>query len=805
MSARPARAAPRRPLAALALLTGALLGYEVLLPRVIAIQHWHHLTEVVIAVALLGLASAAVLAAALAGTLERHLARLLPASALATALGMPLGLLLAQQVPLNMLALPWYWQQSGYLLLYALCFVLPFFSGGLFITLTFMRWSRVIGACYAADLLGSAAGVVLVLLWLNSPLATLESALLLCAALALLAWLACATVTPRRLLLAGAGGLALVLLAPAVAVTPSNFKSLAVQLNERGARQLWQWDSVQSRLTGVRTPAQHLAPGLSLASGLEAPRQRQVFTDGEGALPLLLEAERDGHRALFAQSLSHAAWLVAPLHPRVLILPGNHSWNSWNAFWHGARSITLVEPDRQLARLLRDGRGGADFIPPGTELRVTQPRRALAAGGGQYDLIVTEVDSYPGGAPATRIEPLLTRQSLSRMLDRLGPRGTLAFGGQLMPLPRDSLRLLHSLAEVLRERGRVPAHHLLVLRDWHNYLILVNPAGFHRQQLDAVQRWAGRWQFDPVSLPGQAVDPAQLFHRGTGEQLLGSVSRLLAEDSAASAAFVADYPFNLAVTDDSRPFFYHFFRWSRWQAVRDSLGPPWLLYVGWGYLLSLAALGVLALASGALLLAPLAAGPLRRAVHGKRLGIALYFGAIGLGFMLFEIALIQQSVLLANADTEAFALVLVAVLAGAGAGSFLAGNRVLPRRTAWLAVGSIFAACLCYPGLLEGLFTLSLDWPHPLRLGALALLLLLPALPMGTLLPQGLAAIRDRGGAAVAWAWGINGFCSVLGALAAPLIAVELGWSGPALCAAGLYLLAGWSRGALTCDLRNAD
>jgi hypothetical protein len=59
---------------------------------------------------------------------------------------------------------------------------------------------------------------------------------------------------------------------------------------------------------------------------------------------------------------------------------------------------------------------------------------------------------------------------------------------------------------------------------------------------------------------------------------------------------------------------------------------------------------------------------------------------------------------------------------------------------------------------------------------------------MGTMLPRGIARIRDLGSGAVAWAWGINGFCSVLGALAAPLIAIEIGIAAVTGWAVGLYL-----------------
>ena len=70
----------------------------------------------------------------------------------------------------------------------------------------------------------------------------------------------------------------------------------------------------------------------------------------------------------------------------------------------------------------------------------------------------------------------------------------------------------------------------------------------------------------------------------------------------------------------------------------------------------------------------------------------------------------------------------------------------------------------------------------------MALIVFALAFPMGTMLPRGIARIRDLGAGAVAWAWGINGFCSVMGALAAPLIAIEVGFVALTGWAVGLYL-----------------
>ena len=777
-------------LAALALMTASLLGYEVLLTRAVAIQHWHHLTAVVVAVALLGLGCAGSLAAAFAAGARRHARGLMAAGALATALTIPLGLTLARQVPLNMLALPWYGpQQAGWLLLYALCYFLPFFCGAVFITLAFMRWANLIARCYAADLGGSALGVVLVLAWLDgnpASVATLETGFGLTAVLPVFAFLFLEPIRLKRIAIAGAAlaGVMILFVGGRGAVTPSDTKALAVQLAERGARVLWQQDTSQSRLTVVESPAQHQAPGLSIRSRREAPLQWQVYRDGEDPLPLLRDADEDTYRTYFDEVLTAAAFRAAPRAPRVLLLPGNPSWHAWNAHWHQARSLTLVAPDRGLADLL-GGKIISDqpFLPTGSRLEVMHARRYLEAARAPFDLILADMGASPVGSAATRVQFMLTEEALGRMLERLSPNGVLALTGQVMPLPRDALRLVHSLAEVLRDRQRVPGEHLVVLRDWQNLLILVGRRPFDRPTLDDLAEWCRRWGFDRVAMPGLVAAEANRFHRKQDALYFKTVSTLLAGDAA---ALVEAYPFDLSVTDDDQPFFYHFFRWGHWQEVKERLGQSWILYAGWGYLLGLLALVVLTPTAGLLILVPLTVPALRRQIAHRPGAVLGYFGAIGLGFMLIEIALIQKALLVMNAPTSAFAVVVVAMLLGAGAGSLWSGRTNTGRVPTWAAPFLIGVLALAAPGLIDLLA--ARPAAHGMQVAALLLLLCALAFPMGTLLPRGIARIRGRGSGAVAWAWGVNGFCSVLGALAAPLLAIEIGFMGVMGLAVGLYL-----------------
>ena len=95
---------------------------------------------------------------------------------------------------------------------------------------------------------------------------------------------------------------------------------------------------------------------------------------------------------------------------------------------------------------------------------------------------------------------------------------------------------------------------------------------------------------------------------------------------------------------------------------------------------------------------------------------------------------------------------------------------------------------------LEGLL-----WQHaasaPIALRMIAAILLLAplAFAMGHPFPLGLQHVADHAPRWIPWCWGVNGFLSVIGAAAAPLIALDLGLDGILFLAVGLYLLAGWT------------
>ena len=101
---------------AVALVSAAVLAYEVLLTRLFAVVQWHHFAFMVISVALLGFGASGTFAALAGPRLQRHPTAAFVGFALLFAASAPAGFALAQALPFNALEIAWDPRQAGYLL-----------------------------------------------------------------------------------------------------------------------------------------------------------------------------------------------------------------------------------------------------------------------------------------------------------------------------------------------------------------------------------------------------------------------------------------------------------------------------------------------------------------------------------------------------------------------------------------------------------------------------------------------------------------------------------------------------------------
>src|SRR5712691_3923566 len=152
---------PAQTFVAIACVSAALLMTELALTRIFSVVMYYHFAFLAISIALFGVSASGVFAYLTRRRLERcHTDTLLAAESVIYAVSTIVALfwLVRLRVGLN------YSPHNLALMLaiYALA-ALPFFAGGLVVTLAISRLSSQINAVYAADLIGAAAGCLMLI------------------------------------------------------------------------------------------------------------------------------------------------------------------------------------------------------------------------------------------------------------------------------------------------------------------------------------------------------------------------------------------------------------------------------------------------------------------------------------------------------------------------------------------------------------------------------------------------------------------------------------------------------------------
>lgn len=170
----------------------------------------------------------------------------------------------------------------------------------------------------------------------------------------------------------------------------------------------------------------------------------------------------------------------------------------------------------------------------------------------------------------------------------------------------------------------------------------------------------------------------------------------------------------------------------------------------------------------------------------------LYFGGIGLGFILIELALIQRYILLLGHPSYAISVVLFALLLFGGCGSYLTMRTSETRldATTRLALVMVLAGTLLTALAAPSLLWRVAAWPWTLRLCVAVTLIAPLALFMGMIFPLGVWRLTATGRQElVPWMWGINGVCGVTASVLGMLLAMNLSYTAVLLAGAAAYSL----------------
>jgi hypothetical protein len=778
------------------LLSAATLAFEINLTRLFSVAQFYHFAFMIVSLALLGFGASGSALTLFPNWGRGHPERALGWLALgfaATSMG---GYLLINWLPFDSFSIAWDQRQVGVLALHYIVLAAPFFCSGAAVGLLLAARPALAPRTYFVNLTGSAGGC-LIIFAASSPLGG-EGIVVLSSLMGALAapLFHVPDPSPRTteaswwVALPLSVGLAVVLvIRPSVlSVHISPYKDLSYALNVPGAEVLWRRWKPFSRVDLVDSPAIRSLPGLSYRYTGLPPRQRGLTVDGDDLSGVVVDPAATDFAGYLPGAL---AYKLRPAAHALLLAP-HGGLDILVATASGAAEITAVEPNPLLV-------AGAERIyrlPP-VRTVVESGRSYARRAGARYDVVTLSLNApyrpVRSGAYSLGEDYRYTVEGFQAYLALLRPGGILNATRWLQTPPSEETRLFALAVTALERRGGNPRQEILYFRGYNTATVLVRPDGFSAGELAAVRRWLAQRAFDLVYAPDVRSEEVNRYNVLPQPDYYNAALGLLsAEDRE---RWYAAFPFDVSPPTDDHPFFGHFFKWSQAGQVLREAGQTWQPFGGAGYFVLLAVLGLAAAAAVAIILLPLALGRLairlRRGTarvptitRGDRGAALIYFGLIGLGFLLVEIPLAQRFILFLGQPVYGLTIVLFALLLFSGVGSWFSVH--LPLRG---ALASLVLVILAYPVLLPWLFGLFLGGSLGLRL-AVALVALAPlGLLLGVPFPRGIGWVEGRAPALIPWAWGVNGAASVVASVGAALLALSFGLAlvlnAGALCYAG--------------------
>jgi hypothetical protein len=771
----------RNLLVGLGLTSFAALLLELALTRLFSVVLFYHFAFLAISVALLGLGAGGVFAYLLKQRLSRFSTRTLAARlCVANSVLIFIVLEIVLHVPV---ALTVTGKNFVHLSVLYLAAAVPFSLTGLLFSLVFSRETWRVSRLYGADLGGGALAclaVVPLLNWLGGPNTILGAAVVMAAAAFVWADSSRARKTSGMLV------------AGFVVLIAANHSTRLIDIVYAKGR--------------FRDPAWVEFSRWNALSRVEVDRQAQskaIVIDADASTYIMNCNLAHWHDSEWEDDLMSAPPALANVlrqHGEFAIIGPGGGVDVLRAVANGSPGVTGIEINPIIANTIMRGRY-ADYAQhlyenPAVHIHVTDGRSYLRSTPQRFDVVqMTLVDTWAStaaGAFALSENNLYTVEAFREYFDHLKPNGMIAITRWEFRQPREALRVvavamqaLHSLGVANPARNFIVASQGPLNEDGIPVVVLAKKTAFTPEEESAIKAHLEKYeQLNPLYLPSDRA-PEQ-----SGQNPFAD---LIASNDP--YRFASTYAYNVAPVSDNAPFFFFTLKLGQLlRAQRMRHGIDWKVNLGVLVLLLVLVISLAAVVS--FLILPLA---LQRG-HPSPLPL-LYFVAVGLGYILVEIAFIQRFVLFLGHPTYALTVVIFLLMLSSGAGSLMSRRWLVRIELAWMPLALVILALAADVFFLPHLLAAWVGLKFGYRLAISGALLAPLGFVMGMPFPTGLRALAaDLGlevssGAAsetnaVEWAWAMNAAASVLGSVLAMVIAIEFGLTMTLASGAAAYLLA---------------
>jgi hypothetical protein len=652
---------------------------------------------------------------------------------------------------------------------------LPFFFAGCAVTLAITRLAKDISNLYLFDLAGAALGCLLLIPVLNTIGAI--NIVLLVSALGAIAGVLFGIATQGN---RAAAVCSLVLAIGLAGLVLYNSSTHRIDIRkskgfEENKLLFSKWNSF-SRITvaGSLDTAVEIRIDADAATGISKDASNSALhQDALGALSAL------------AHNLNRNA--------NVLIIGPGGGNDVMAARVFGQKQITAVEINPIIAYDVMSSEpfksySGSIYQQPDVRLVVDEGRSFIRNSKDRYDIIqATMVDTWAAtaaGAFSLSENNLYTVEAFKDYVTHLTDDGALTMTRWYFEPPDQLLRLITLTRAMMTELGiSNPERHIMLVRDARSgydrtpATYIFKKSEFTDQEVRTIEDIAAANGFQLLFTP--LTHPANVF-----------TQMIMAPDPA---TLWASLETNVEPTRDNNPFFFNSVRFANlWQVIEGTTGEWQKTNLGTSILFAL--LGITSALVLLFIIGPLilVRGRAFTTRAGTKVTNLLYFACLGAGFIIVEVAMIQKFILFLGHPVYSLAVVLFSVLAFSALGSYLTGRISEERLTPVLMkllvtlVVLVGVYIIALPPIFYGLVGL----PREIRI-VLAVVLMAPlAMVMGMPMPIGIRRLARSAPEIIPWAWGVNGATSVMGSVAALVIAILTGFNQALLVGAGLYMLA---------------
>ena len=756
-------------LAGLFFTTLVTLCIEILFTRLLSVTLWYHLSFFAVSTAMFGMS---------AGALRVYRTHEAPEGAPAALARF--GLLFALSVPLSHLMTLVVPIKSGAgmgtlaaLTVLTLAMAAPFYLSGIVVTLALTRVPGKVGLVYAVDLVGAALGTLLVLPLLEG--SNITSAFLVCAAIAAAGALCFRVSSGARPSL---GRIALVAALIGAAI-----------LNQRTSDPLRIWYPKGSPLRFDYDEYWNIHSQVLVSRG--QVNRPFYWGQGDGAedfkvvgKPMTIDGGAATTMSAWDGRSESLEWTeydltALPYHLRkggdAAVIGVGGGRDLLCALRAGSRSVHGIEINKVFLELLQGRQRAFAGIADRPEVTFVhdEARSFLTRTERRFDVLqMALIDTWAAtgaGAMTLTENGLYTREAWRVFLGVLKPEGLFSVSRWFHPEKvSETCRLLALCTSALLDRGvSEPARHMAVVLRENLATLLVSPSPLAAADMVAIHATAKRFGFRVLLAPDRPAAHEQI------RAIVAARSEAELERAAENERY--DY----SPPTDERPFFFNLVKPSR---ALDELDMEGSKGVVGGNLVATATLLFLfvisfVLVAGVILVPLVRSGLPRMPATSFALSI-WYFAAIGLGFMLVQIPVMQRFSIYLGHPTYAVVVILFAMILATGIGSSFSDRLPIERVSGARVLVAVPLAIAALIGVL--IFSTQPIIDHTIRLGLAARCAVVVALvtPLAALLglcfPIGMRLVGRLSGDATPWMWGVNGASGVFAAVSA--VAVSMWW-----------------------------